>query len=863
MGEVYRARDARLGRDVALKVLPADLAADAERLARFDREARLLASLNHPNIAAIYGLAEAEGRQALVLEFVEGPTLAERTARGPIPASDAVALARQIALALDAAHQRGIVHRDLKPANIKVTFDGTVKVLDFGLAKAMTTNAVDTAAPPGLTAMWKPDGARLGTPAYMAPEQALGQPVDQRADIWAFGCVLYEMLTGKRAFEGDTAAEVVARVIERDVDFARLPPSLPEPLQRLLRRTLVKDPRRRLSSMADAVLELEDAEPETRVPWRIGAGGPVARAVAGLALLAGLGALALFALPRGWWAPPPPAVRLGVPVPARDVLLVSGQQVAAIAPDGRTIVYRAVRDGQAQLFLHRLDALDSYPIPGTQNAAAPFFSPDGAWIGFDGDGLLRKVSLAGGSPVTICDAPGGANASWGSGTVVFATGTSRILYRVAEGGGTAEALTTLDGDRGDISHGFPHVMPGGRAALFTIITRDRRHVAVVRLNTGETRMLTEGSQPRYVAGGRLLFARNDTLWAAPFDERRLELTGDPQPVLEGLDTAGGSAVHFAVSAGGTLMYVPRREEVRDRRVVWVNREGIETAVPFEPKRYTRASLSPDGQRIAVALAETDNTDIWIGEPGQDTLIRLTREPTTETAPLWSPDGRAIVFRSDRDGGGLFLASVHAPGDVRRLTTSSGTFHTPHGWTPDGRTLLFTEFRTYTEQGFAALDVASGSVRPLLGGRFAQLRPQVSPDGLWVAFQSDESGRFEIYVRPYPGVEGALWKVSTAGGTSPRWSQHGRELVYHDGRGIVAVPVTTAGGKFATGHATRLFDYAPYSGRLGPDYDLTPDGQRFLMIRSAEDSPASRAQLVLVQNWTTELESRLRGAGRSQ
>jgi serine/threonine-protein kinase len=863
MGEVYRARDGRLGRDVALKVLPADLAADPERLARFDREARLLASLNHPNIAAIYGLAHDQERQALVLEFVEGPTLAERTARGPIAVADAIAVARQVALALDAAHQRGIVHRDLKPANIKVTFDGTVKVLDFGLAKALTTNAADEAAPAGLTAMWKPPGARLGTPAYMAPEQALGQPVDQRADIWAFGCVLYEMLTGKRAFDGDTAGEVVARVIERDVDFARLPSSVPEPLQRLLRRTLVKDPRRRLSSMADAVLELEDAEPETHAAWRIRAGGPVVRTVLGLALLAGLGALALLGLPRAWWAPPAPAVRLAVPVPARDLLLVSGQQVAAISPDGRTIVYRAVREGQVHLFLRTLDSLDSHPIPGTENAAAPFFSPDGSWIGFDGDGVLRKVSLAGGSPVTICEAPGGANASWGGGTIVFATGTSRILYRAPDGGGAARPLTTLDADRGDLSHGFPHVMPGGTAALFTIHTSARRHVAVVRLDTGEVRVLTEGTQPRYVAGGRLLFARNDTLWAVPFDERRLELTGDPQPVLEGLDTAGGSAVHFAVSTGGTLMYVPRREEVRERRIVWVDRAGIETPVPFEPKRYTRASLSPDGQRIAVALAEGANTDIWIGEPGQDTLIRLTRAPTSETAPLWSPDGRSIVFRSDRDGGGLFLASVHAPGDVRRLTASPGTLHTPHGWTPDGGTLLFTEFRTYTEQAFAALDVAAGAVRPLLGGRFAQLRPHVSPDGRWLAFQSDESGRFEIYVRPYPDLDGALWKVSTAGGTSPRWSQHGRELVYHDGRGLIAVPVATVKGTFSPGPATRLFDYAPYSGRLGPDYDLTPDGQRFLMIRSAEDSPASRAQLVLVQNWTTELDSRLRGAGRSQ
>jgi serine/threonine-protein kinase len=850
MGEVYRARDARLGRDVALKVLPHDVADHPERLARFDREARLLAALSHPNIAGIYGLAEDGGRQALVLEFVEGRTLAERLARGAMSAAETTAVARQIAWALDAAHQRGVVHRDLKPANIKITADGTVKVLDFGLAKAREGDAADERAQPGLTTEWRPAGAVLGTPAYMSPEQALGQLVDARTDVWAFGCVLYEMLAGVRAYEGGSPHEISARVIEREPDFGRIPAGTPAALRRLLQRTLVKDARRRLASMADAVFEIDEAETTSRgagVSRRAFRGG--AAVVGAFAIVAAI--LSFTGLPRLSRATPPAAVRLGVPVPASDSLLLSGQPVAALSPDGSTIVYRAVRRGAVHLFRRSLRSLEAQPIPGTENAAAPFFSPDGAWLGFDGDGVLQKVSLAGGSPETICSAPGGATASWVGNTIVFATATWRVLHKVSPAGGTPEPVTALDAARGDVSHGFPHVLPAADAVLFTIVTRDKRLVAATRIGSGVIQVLTEGSQPRYLPGGDVLFLRGDSLWRAPFDARRLTLGGEPSPVLEGLDTAGGSAAHFEVSAAGTLLYVPRREEVRERRLVWVDRNGVETPLAFEAKGYQRAALSPDGRRIAVALSESQNTDIWIGQAEQGTLIRLTRDPTSETAPLWTPDGRHVVFRSDRDGGGLFRARVDGTGEVERLTQSDGAFHTPHGWTSDGTSLLFTEFRSYTEQALAVLAPDGAAPRRMLGGPFAQLRPQVSPDGRWIAYQSDESGRFEVYVRPFPSLEGSLVKVSTAGGTSPRWTQHGRELVYYDGRGFLAV-AADGFSTFTPVKPARLFDFSPYTGRLGPDYDVTPDGRRFLLIRSAEESPASRAQLVLVQNWLDEL-----------
>ena len=845
MGEVYRARDRRLRRDVALKVLPSDLAGDAARVARFEREARLLASLNHPNIAAIYGVAEEEGRAALVLEHVEGPTLAERLAARPLPQVEALEIARQIALALDAAHQHAIVHRDLKPANVKVTADGTVKVLDFGLARTLAPSSPESATS-SLTSEMLLKGAMLGTAAYMAPEQIRGEPAGERADIWAFGCVLYEMLAGTRAFEGETTTRTLSLVLDTEPDLARLPATTPEPVRRLVRKLLVKDPERRLPSMADAltaidgVLSVRGGRPWWQTP----------AALAGAIVIVAVGWLTW-----SWQAAEPtasmsslPVVRLGVPVPASDSLLPSQQQVAAISPDGSTIVYRAVRDGRPQLFARSLTTLQSEPIPGTENAAAPFFSPDGRWIAFDGDGALRKIAVAGGSPVTICEAPGGANASWAADTIVFTTTSGRVLQTVPSAGGVPATLTSLSRARGDVSHEHPFLLPDGRLALFTVTTRERQHVAAVRLDTGEVHLLTEGAQPRYVRGGYLVFVRGGTLWAAPFVPDTLQLS-DARPVLDGLDTVGGSA-HFAVSGNGALLYVPAREEVRDRRLVWLDREGAESPLPIAPARYQRAALAPDGRHFAVVQSIDNNTDIWIGDVSAPSLARLTREPSTDTAPLWAPDGRSIVFRSDRDGGGLFRVEVDG-GGVTRLTHSGRAFHTPHAWANGGERLLFTDFRTYTEQAIAALDPGGEVTRLLPSGRSAQLRPQVSPDGRWLAYQSDETGRFEVYVRPYPNVDDAHWRVSTDGGTSPRWAAGGRELLYYDGTGFVSVPVAS-GPAFTAGRPVRLFDYAPYTGRLGPDYDLSADGARLLVIRPAADTPGSRAQLVLIQNWIREV-----------
>jgi eukaryotic-like serine/threonine-protein kinase len=844
MGEVYRAVDRRLGRHVALKVLPQEFSNDPHRLARFEREARVLASLNHPNIGAIYGLADDMGRQALVLEFVEGTSLAERLQEGPLGVPEALALARQVALALEGAHQRGVVHRDLKPANIVVTSGGVVKVLDFGLAKA-----VGGAASNELTGTLTP-GAVLGTPSYMAPEQAAGQAVDHRTDVWAFGCILFEMLAGMRAFDGGTPAQALARVLGSPPDFQRLPPATPDPIRRLLRRTLAADPHERPGHMRE-VLDAID-----RATRGVARRRPVmiATAAAGILLLAGV----LAWLPGAWpWRAPPSPVRFALPIPASEQLLASGQQVAAISPDGRTLVYRAIRDGRAELFLRTVGELESQRLPGTVQASGPFFSPDGSWIGFDGDGVLQKVAVAGGDPVTICDAPGGATASWGGDTIVFSTSTARVLQRVSAQGGEAVPLTTLDREAGDDAHMFPHVLPRGDAALFTIVRDGGTEVAVVRFATGEVQTLLAGAQPRYVHGGYLLFARGATLWATPFDDRRLRVVGDPVPVLEDLDTAGGAAVHFAVSDTGTLVYAPRREEVPERSIAWVDSQGAESAVPLPPGRYARAALSPDGTRLALAASDDGNADIWIAAvSGAESLRRLTTEPTAETAPLWSPDGLSIVFRSDREGGGLFLAAADGRGEVERLTAAGGAIHTPHSFTPDGRTVLFTEFRSYTDQAIAAVDLAR-PLRPrrLLARPGAQLRPQVSPNGHWLAYQSDESGRFEIYLRRYPDVDGPAWPVSRGGGTSPRWSVDGERLFFYDGRGLSVVEIADTGNGLAPaiGEAIRRHAWTPFGGRLGPDYEVARDGDRVLFIRNASDTPASRVRLLVVQHWTTELE----------
>lgn len=870
MGEVYRARDTRLARDVALKVLPLRYARDRERQARFQREARLLASLNHPGIAAIYGIAEVEDVEALVLELVEGPTLAELIAEGPRPLDEVISTASQLVDAIAAAHERGILHRDLKPANIKLAPSGAVKILDFGLARVLEGDGAADRLPPDLTR--QSAHALIGTASYMSPEQARGQPVDERTDIWAFGCVLFEMLTGRRAFGGDSVADVLAAVIEREPAFSLLPANTPEPVRRLLRRCLDKNPDRRIGYIGDARLELDDAlvAPQYGTGADFSGGGAdssaggwsapsrqgVSRGVLALiavALVAGLAAASWFLRPQE--QPSAPVARLVMPLPAGDRPVTAFQPMTAISPDGGTIVYRAWRGGTTQLFRRELDALEPVPIAGTEAASSPMFSPDGRWLAFDADGVLMRVAVAGGTPVVICNAPGGVTGAWLSDdSIVFATNTGRVLQRVPASGGTPEPLTTLDQSRGDTLHLLPREIPGSRSILFTIVAGAARHVATLDLDTRDVRVLTEGSHATFVAPDALVFAREGALWGGQFDPSAAAMIGGAVPLEERVAHTDNTVFHYAASSGSLVYLLPQSAPGR-QRLVWIDRQGRETDVNVDPRAYVRVALAPDDQRLALTLDEDGNQDLWIADPARNTVSRLTFEPTIETMPTWSPDGQYVAFRSEREGPGVFRRDAQGAGIAERLTTTDGPIHSPYSWTPDGKTLLLAVFRSFRNQAIGSVTPPDTTVKILLDGNFAQLDPHVSPDGRWLAYQSDETGRFEVYVRPYPDVEAGRWLVSSAGGTSPRWGRDGRELFYYDGEALMRVPVG-AGDTFAAGRPARLFTVKPFGGRLGPDFEVTSDSQRFLfLIPTATEAPRSTG-LVLVQNWVQALRDRL-------
>jgi eukaryotic-like serine/threonine-protein kinase len=859
MGEVHRARDVRLERDVALKVLPARWAADAGRRARFDREARVLASLRHTAIAAIYHVEEHAGIVALVLEVVEGQTLAERLEQGPLDWRAAVSLARQLVEALDAAHQRGIVHRDLKPANVKLPPEGGVKVLDFGLARAFSSD--DDSSASGLTTLDGQAGQVLGTAAYMSPEQAMGKRVDARTDVWAFGCVLFEMLAGQRAFGGTSIRDVLTHVVERDPDFDQLPPRTPEPLRRLLRRCLQKDPRKRLGYIGDALLDFDEAvsggtaAPEVVSPRRGARLSPFAAAVVGAAVA---GATVAAAAGSAWWvsrpaAAPPRTLRLALP-------LVDGERffsayvstVLALSPDGSTAVYRAQRGGVMQLYVRGLDAVEAIPLPGTANATGPFFSPDRRWLAFDRDGVLMKVSFVGGPAVRICDAPGGMTGAWADDDVIyFSAGVGRVIQRVPASGGTPVPLTTVRTDEGEISHATPAVVPGHRMLLFTIFRVDGPRVAKLDLTTGEITPLIEGKQPYYLPSGHLVFARGGALWVAPFDVRRGAVTGAEVPAVTSvLDTGGvNGGAQFALSPTGALLYAPVQRVVSARDLLWYDRSGVETALPLEPRGISRLALAPDGTRVAMSVGTGLEHDIWIYDLRRDTLTRVTSHPEVDTAPVWSPDGRTIAFRSDREGGGLFLQQVDPPDEPRRLTRPNGPMHTPYDFTHDGRAVLFTEFRSYPDQDIGMVDIASGEVTWLLTDPVAQMAPHVSPDGRWLAYAANDSGRFEVYVRPFPDVHAARWQVSSGGGQSPRWSPNGRELWFDDGKAINVVDVTMEGGTLSLARPRPIFSpTSMYRDRLGPTFDIAPDGKRMITTSIDRLPPTGPSPLMILENW---------------
>ena len=856
MGEVWRATDMRLGRDVAIKVLPEAFARDPERVARFEREARVLASLNHPNIAAIHGFEQAGERHFLVLEYVPGPTLAEMIAGGPLEIDEALRLSRQIAEALEEAHDKAVVHRDLKPANVKVTPEGKVKVLDFGLAKALAGDPGDPSQSATLTVAATRAGVIMGTAAYMSPEQARGQRLDRRTDIWAFGCVLYEMLSGRRAFGGENITDIIAAIVTREPDWSKLPGATPAGVHRLLRRCLEKDPKDRLRDIGDSPILTETPAVVAPPPVTVRQSRPRFAALGATALLAALAAAAgVWLITRRPPSPAPPLMRFAVNLPTGEGLSGSASgHLFALSPDGARVAYVVQRGGVSHIYLRPIDQLEAKPIPGTDGGVSPFFSPDGQWLAFSQQARLKKVALSGGAPVTLGIGRLAGGGAWGpDDTIIFNDVIGAGLMRIPASGGIAQSLTTPA--KGEIHHRWPEFLPGGKALLFGSMTGGGPETGAVflqSLETGQRRLLIPGvTQARYAASGHLMFLRAGSLFAAPFDLARLEITGPAVPVLDRVGlTFVGDAAHFALSDTGTLVYAPG-SGLRSRRLTWVDRRGSPTVLPAPPRTYTQAKVSPDGQRLALLIRD-DNPDIWVYQVARGTLTRLTVEGGEDETPAWSPDGKTVAYSSSRPGQprSIFARPADGGGAEERLWSGDHHVHLT-AWSPDGKTIAYQESHPDTGWDLWVLPLEGDrKARPFLRTQFDERDAVFSPDGRWLAYGSTESGRSEVYVQAFPEAPsgpGAKTPISADGGGEPLWARNGRELFYRNGDKVMAVPVTP-GSSFAAGAPRPLFE-----GQYDPWWHTAPDGQRFLMIGREQESGVNQLHFVL--NWFDELRRR--------
>ncbi len=883
MGEVYQARDTRLGRNVAVKLLPEVFASDPDRVARFEREAKLLASLNHANIAALYGMEQSEGRHFLVMELVEGETLTQRIARGPIPAKEAFGIAHQITEALEAAHEKGVIHRDLKPANVKITPEGKVKVLDFGLAKALGSAPGTPASnsPTLLSAAASNAGVILGTAGYMSPEQARGQEADQRSDIFSFGCVLYEMIAGRQTFPGETVTDIIASIVARDPDFRALPASLHPRAEELIRRCLAKNRKERWHAIADVRVELNTimADPHGLKLARIVERPPLwkravpAAAAALIAAAAGVALTAIVMAPKP--SPPLPVARFSFSLP--EAIKNNGRPTLAISPDGTNIAYLA----GDELYLRQIGNMEARPLAkvptGSLGSHTPFISPDGQWVGFYSrdERKFKKVAITGGAAVTICDAQNPYGASWSSdGQIYIGQGENGIL-RVSENGGQPVSVVTVKPT--ELAFG-PEILPGGDSLMFTLSKEtgtdrwDKAQIVIQSMKSGVRKILIPGgSDARYVPTGHIVYALGATLFAIPFDVKKLQTTGGPVPVLEGVArSASGStgAAHYSFSSNGSLVYIPGDAGVGfgQSTLALVDRAGNRTAINMPAARYVQARISPNGKQLALDTNDGGNRAVLIYDLSGSAPARRLTFGGRDGRPTWSRDGQRVVFTSDREGDdGLFWqrADVSGAGAERLVKAEPGTSLQAESWSPDGRTLIFSVGKgAGNDRSLSMLTLGPNQApAPLIGPPSPLLsNASLSPDGHWLAYHSSESGHLGIYVQHFPPT-GEKYQITTDYSTDPVWSPDGRQLFFlKSGRGrqITSVDVQTQ-PSFKFGKATPL----PIEGIIsnGPrPYDISPDGKYFVVILQRRSQVASDTAapepINIVLNWFRELQERV-------
>ena len=871
MGEVYRARDNRLRRDVAIKVLPAAFATDPDRLARFEQEARAAAALNHPNILAVHDLGQHDGAPFIVTELLEGQSLREALHSGTVAPRKAIVYGAAIAQGLAAAHDRGIVHRDLKPDNVFITTDGRVKILDFGVAKLTQPQAVDdglTVAPTGASEGRAPAtaaGMVIGTVGYMSPEQLRGGVADSRSDIFSLGVVLHEMLSGKRPFDGNTPADIMSAILKDDpADLPSTERRIPPALARIVGRCLEKAPAARFQSARDLAFALDAltsptdsapfaAESGAAEPGRVQRGRAVPLGVAVLAaVIAGLAAGNV-----AWRLKPASAdqtrvAKLSIAFPEGDAMDFAQSLDLDISADGRKVVVAARHGDTAQLMLRTLDSTTWQPLPGTNEAYGPFFSSDGKAIGFFARGKLRTITIASLATRELADSPVGRGGSWADdGFIYYAPGNTTGIMKVPSDGGTPVAVTMLDRAKGEVSHRWPQMLPDGRAMLMTVWTgpaRDNKSVQVIRLDSGSRETIAAGGDTgRYVRSGHVLFGRLDALMALPFDVDRLTATGTA--FRTGVSVRiGQEGANYAVSHNGDLLHIPGDEHRLDARLVWVDRGGKVEPVSLPPQDIVNTRLAPDGRRAAFNVHGA-TFEIGIFDFGRGSLTQLTSNTTGSQAPVWSPDGRRIAFRGTRNGyRNVWIKSVDGTTEEQQLTRGE-RLQTPMSWSPDGKYLLYYETDPLRANDIWILSVADGKAEPLVAAPLSQVDAIWSPDGHWIAYTSEESAGEDVYVLPFP-LTGERWRISTAGGADPLWSRDGRELFYRAGGKVMAVDIRTS-PRFDAGTPRPLFDDTfAVSPNYMTGYSVAADG-RFLFAQPVKPDPPTRA-LQVVLNWFSEL-----------